>query len=158
MNLIDELFAVIDCLERNGIKYAICGGIAVIIHGYPRMTKDIDIMVLGDDRENVEEAVREAGYLLKSGVIQFDVGKESERQIFRVTKVEGEDFMTLDFVMVSPLLEKAWQTRERRVLGNRDVVVVSREGLARMKRLANRPQDLADLASLGWEESNDDDQ
>ena len=33
MNLIDELFKVINCLEKDKIQYAICGGIAVIIHG-----------------------------------------------------------------------------------------------------------------------------
>ena len=156
MNLIEELFNVIDCLERHQVKYAICGGIAVIIHGYPRLTKDIDIMVLSEDREKVEESVREAGFSLTSGVIPFDVGKETERRVFRVTKVDGENFLTLDFIMVSPFLKKVWQTRETKRLENRNLVVVSREGLAHMKRIAGRPQDIADLANLGLEESSED--
>jgi len=155
MNLIEELFYVIECLERDKIKYAICGGIAVIIHGYPRLTRDIDILVLSEDREKVEESVKDAGYILKSGVIPFDIGKKTERRIFRISKIEGEEFLTLDFIMVSPLLQKAWQTRENRLLENKNIVVVSREGLVFMKRMANRPQDIADLANLEEEESHD---
>jgi len=153
MNLIDELFSVIDCLERDNIRYAICGGIAVIIYGYPRLTKDIDIMVLSEDKERIEKSVKKAGYTLKSGIIPFDVGKDTERQIFRITKVEEEDFLTLDFIMVSPFLEEAWQTRKNQSLENRNVVVVSKEGLAQMKRIAKRPQDIADLSNLELEKT-----
>ena len=155
MNLIDELFSVIDCLERDKIKYAICGGIAVIIHGYPRLTRDIDFMVLREDKERIEESIKEVGYTLNSGIITFDVGKETERQIFRITKVQGEDFLTLDFILVPHFLEEVWQTRENQLLENRTVVVVSRQGLAQMKRIAKRPQDIADIANLGLEDTND---
>ena len=155
MNLIDELFNIIDCLERARINYAICGGIAVIIHGYPRLTKDIDIMILAEDKDKVEESMKEIGYDISSGIIPFDVGKKNERHVLRITKVEGEDFLSLDFIMVSPFLEEAWQTREIRKLEKKNIVVVSREGLARMKRIAKRPQDIADLANLELGESDD---
>ena len=155
MNLIDELFSVVSCLERNKIEYAICGGIAVIIHGYPRLTKDIDFMILREDKERIEESIKDLGYTFNSGIIPFDVGKETERQIFRITKVQGEDFLALVFILVPPFLEEVWQTRENQLLENRKVVVVSRQGLARMKRIANRPQDIADIANLGLEYPND---
>ena len=155
MNLIDELFNVIDCLQQAEISYAICGGIAVIIHGYPRLTKDIDIMILTEDRDRVEELMKEIGYDFSSGIIPFDVGKKTERQVLRISKVEGEDFLSLDFIMVSPFLEKAWQTREIRKLGKKKIVVVSREGLIQMKRIAKRPQDIADLDNLELGESDD---
>jgi len=155
MNLIDELFSVVSCLERNKIEYAICGGIAVIIHGYPRLTKDIDFMILREDKERIEESIKDLGYTFNSGIIPFDVGKETERQIFRITKVQGEDFLALVFILVPPFLEEVWQTRENQLLENRKVVVVSRQGLARMKRIAKRPQDIADIANLGLEYPND---
>lgn len=155
MNLIDELFSVIDCLEKNKIKYAICGGIAVIIHGYPRLTKDIDFMVLPEDKERIEESVKDAGYILNSGLIPFDVGKETERRIFRITKVQEEEFITLDFILLPPFLEKVWKTREKHLLEGRSLVVVSRKGLAQMKRIAKRPQDIADIFNLGLEDEND---
>ena len=30
--------------ESNGIKWALCGGIAMIVYGSPRLTKDVDII------------------------------------------------------------------------------------------------------------------
>lgn len=38
MILTEELVAVIDALENQRIEYAVCGGLAVGMHGYPRMT------------------------------------------------------------------------------------------------------------------------
>ena len=36
MNLVDELFAITGALNTAGIRYAVCGGIAVTIHGVVR--------------------------------------------------------------------------------------------------------------------------
>ena len=36
MNLKDELFLIAEALRKARVDYAICGGIAVVIHGYPR--------------------------------------------------------------------------------------------------------------------------
>jgi len=48
-----------------------------------------------------------------------------------------------------------WATRTTFHAGKRRMTVVSREGLATMKRIAGRPQDLVDLAKL--EGTYDDD-
>ncbi|MEJ7598546.1 MAG: hypothetical protein WKG01_11610 [Kofleriaceae bacterium] len=45
-------------------------------------------------------------------------------------------------------LERVWATRIVLAAGARRVSVVSRDGLVTMKRIAGRPQDLADLAKL----------
>ncbi len=50
VNLVDELLGVTRALEAAGIPYAICGGIAVTIHGATRTTKDIDLLVERADR------------------------------------------------------------------------------------------------------------
>lgn len=42
MKLEDELLKITDCLDQAGIDYGLCGGLAVVVHGYPRLTKDID--------------------------------------------------------------------------------------------------------------------
>lgn len=41
VNLVDELRGLLESLNGAGVEYAVCGGIAVAIHGYPRFTKDI---------------------------------------------------------------------------------------------------------------------
>ena len=39
-DLIKELDEVVSALEANGIEYAVCGELALTIHGFPRATFD----------------------------------------------------------------------------------------------------------------------
>lgn len=149
MDLQTELFLIIDALDEERIDYAVCDGIAVVIHGYPRLTRDIGILIRPEDLDRVKIAVSPAGYTIASGIIPFDVGQPGERQLFRLTKVEGTDHLILDLLLVGPSLESAWTTREEHRIDERVVHVVSRDGLATMKRAAGRPQDIEDLKQLG---------
>ena len=49
VNLVDELHAVTGVLRDAGIRHAVCGGLAVTLHGATRMTKDIDLLVAASD-------------------------------------------------------------------------------------------------------------
>ena len=158
MNIRDELFLVTGTLEKARIEYALCGGMAVIIHGYPRLTRDIDLLLREEDLEQAQKALEKSGYTLPSGTIPFDIGKPTERRVFRVTKVDGQDHMTLDLVLVNPFLEDVWKGREKHLVEDKTLCVVSLEGLAKMKRAAGRPQDLADLSQLGLEGDMSDDE
>ena len=62
MNLVDELFKVTRALREAGIAYAVCGGIAVTMHGAPRSTKDIDLLISRDDLARALEAIRTVGF------------------------------------------------------------------------------------------------
>ncbi len=70
---------------------------------------------------------------------------------FKATKVLGNDHLTIDLLSVSPVYASVWASRELVDWGGLQVPVVSRAGLATMKRLAGRNQDLADLEALGIE-------
>ena len=39
------LEAIFETLDRAGVRYLIAGGVAVNIHGYQRMTADLDLVV-----------------------------------------------------------------------------------------------------------------
>ncbi|HEY5284380.1 MAG TPA: hypothetical protein VIM14_16425, partial [Polyangia bacterium] len=62
MNLVSELHTVAAALVRAGIRHAICGGVAVTIHGATRSTKDIDILIAPADVDKALDAVRAIGY------------------------------------------------------------------------------------------------
>jgi hypothetical protein len=49
LDLIAELESIIDALVREGVEYAVCGGLALGILGHPRMTTDIDLLILPGD-------------------------------------------------------------------------------------------------------------
>ena len=59
--------------------------------------------------------------------------------------------MVEDVITTLDAVEPAWSSRVRARWRSRDIWTVSLDGLARMKRLAGRPQDLADLDNLGLE-------
>ena len=45
LKLRSELLQIAHCLDEAGIDYALCGRLAVVAHGYPRLTKDIDLLI-----------------------------------------------------------------------------------------------------------------
>lgn len=149
MNLISELSAVIRAMASAQIPYAVCGGIAVTIHGFPRTTRDIDLLIQPADLDRTLDCVRGVGYNLEGGMIPLGFGEPFERDLFRISKALGSELMTLDLLLVNPLLESAWSTRSQYEWQGEQLTVVSREGLAVMKRLSRRPQDLVDLERLG---------
>ena len=55
MKLKDELLKIIDCLDQAGVDYGLCGGLAVVVHGYPRLTKDIDLLIRSESLEIAKE-------------------------------------------------------------------------------------------------------
>lgn len=148
MDLIREFKLLIDVFNREGVEYAVCGGIAVTIHGYVRTTKDIDFLIRAEDADHVVQLAEQIGFLDDSGTIPFGVGTERQTIVRRV-KIEGRDLLMLDLILVSPILEPAWKNRTRIEWEGRLVSIVSRDGLALMKSLAGRDQDLTDLKQLG---------
>jgi hypothetical protein len=81
--------------------------------------------------------------------MSFAAGTPNEIQLHRVSKVLGTEYLTLDLVLVSGILEDVWKGREYFSFENRRIQAVSASGLAKMKLLANRDQDRVDLKKLG---------
>lgn len=149
MDLYEELLNIVDAFYKEKLDYALCGGIAVAFHGYPRFTKDIDILIRPEDLEQVLEVVRNQTFLIEAGRMPFGEEGQNRREIYRISKIEGEEILTLDFILVSPILEDVWEGREIFEWKGREVQVVSPEGLLKMKRLSGRDQDILDLKKLG---------
>jgi hypothetical protein len=149
MILSEELVAVTTALESARIDYAVCGGFAVGLHGYPRMTFDLDLLIQEADVPRFEAAVRPLGFDVVAGTFAFRRGTPQETRFWRVSKFDGPDHLVLDALLVTPVFEIVWQTRQRIRFDAHELWVVSREGLAIMKQLSGRAKDLVDLQNLG---------
>lgn len=147
--LTNELFSLVDCLTAAGIDYAVCGGLAVALHGYPRATRDIDLLIDRNSLEPAKTAIESLGYIIPSGIIPFASGTPQAREVFRISRILNDELFTLDLLLVTPVLHEVWTSKEVLHLPDRKISVVSRTGLAKMKRLAGRLRDLADLEELG---------
>lgn len=149
--LLDELSQLISALNENEIEYAVCGGLALAIHGFVRATLDIDVLIQPESLEKACEIAAEKGYDIRGLDMSF---KERAVEIRRVSKIDDNgEVLSLDLLLVTPPVEDVWETRETTDFLGSKLSVVSRTGLIKMKTLAGRPQDLADIERLENEES-----
>jgi hypothetical protein len=150
--LLQELLEITSDLEKNGIEYAVCGGLALAIHGFARATMDIDVLIRSENLEKAYQVAATKGYDIKGLEISF---KESAVEIRRVSKIDDDgEVLSLDLLLVTPPVEDVWENREQVVLSENYLSVVSKEGLIKMKTLAGRPQDLADIERLQNDETS----
>lgn len=148
MKLKEELLRITACFERSGIDYALCGGLAVVVHGYPRLTKDIDILIRPEEYEHAREELAKIEYDLEAGTFRFNPGTDKENLMYRVSRAVETELTTLDLMLVAPVFEKVWAEREVIQLGHQTLKIVSKAGLITMKEAAGWPQDLADIDAL----------
>lgn len=144
LDLFEETVGLLGELERRGIPYAVAGAIALAIHGAPRATTDIDLLVSPSDVAAVLDVARARGFGIEALPMRFSDGLE----IQRVVRTEDAEMLTLDLLLVDRNLEPAWASRQRVVTDRGEFWVVSREGLIQMKAWAGREQDLADIRRL----------
>lgn len=117
------------------------------IHGVPRATVDIDLLISADSLEQVFDVARLNDYWLEGLPMTFNNG---QTEIRRISKIDDETgfVLMLDLLLVTPELKDVWQQKMTKTLENSSVTVVSREGLIKMKTMSGRTQDKADIEKL----------
>lgn len=148
MNIVDELHAIATALRAAGIPYAVCGGIAVTAYGATRSTKDIDILISRAHLSAALTAVAPLGYAIPAAPMTFGAGTPNERHVQRVNKIVGNEHLVLDLLLEEAAYAGTLQDRVDVDLPAGAVTFVSRDTLVKMKRLAGRAIDLADLEKL----------
>ena len=151
MDIFEELQTLIDALRREGAPYALCGGLALAVYGIARATEDIDLLVEGSSLARLRTVAERLGFRFDPQPV---VLKNGGVQIYRLLKTAGEDFLLLDFLMVTPLTQPAWDTQREVATEFGLVRVVSPAGLIHLKSLRRSGQDEDDLRRL--KELNDE--
>jgi hypothetical protein len=141
IDLAEEFEAVISALAEHGIEYAVCGGLAMAIHGFPRATVDIDLLIPAESEELVYAAVEPLGFHIRANPMHFDQGR---MEIRRISKIDpAGDTLMLDLLLVTPAFENVWRDRTSIESDFGPIWVVSREGLIELKsgRMSGVDQD-----------------
>jgi len=146
-DIFEEFQDLIKKLNQERIDYAVCGGWAMAIHGAPRATVDIDLLVLSENLERVWKIAEDLGYWVEGLPLSFDEGIIEIRRISKIDE-ESKTLFTIDFLLVTEGLKKVWETRENIDFEADKVWTISREGLIFMKQLSGRHKDLGDIESL----------
>lgn len=156
MAIFEPLFVA---LNDVGVRYVVVGGLAVVLHGHARLTADVDLVVdLADEQASraIETLVR-SGFRPRIPVNALDFANRSIReawirergmQVFSMFD-PANPLRSVDLFVDHPIpFEELWARSETLALRDTTVRVASIPDLIRLKRLAGRPEDRADIEQL----------
>lgn len=141
-------------LAKAKIKFVLVGGIAVTLHGYVRLTEDVDIL-LGNSSDNIRAfldtmAGYGEGYANKLSVEDF-TDEEGAIRIVEVAENSQIDVFTVLSGNYYPDLAKNAETFE---LGTHPILYASKQDLIRLKSSSLREKDQLDVMALKQLEEN----
>ena len=148
--MLNRLGAVFASFHSHDVRYVVIGGIAAILHGVPRATFDLDILIEATPANagRLLDALREAGFDT-AHLIETEALLANEITVFN-------DRVRIDVQTSTPGLafEDAWARRETRQYEGQPLYLASRQDIISSKRAAGRPKDLehARVLELGHED------
>ncbi len=136
---------LLEAFVKEGVRFLIVGGYAVIRHSEPRYTKDLDIWVSPDplNAERVFRALDEFGAPLEELTPQ-DFSRSG--YFYTMGRAPGRIDILLDVTGLQ--FEECWTKRSIVLLGDLEVNYISRDDLIVNKEAVGRLQDLADAEKL----------
>ena len=151
---------IVKALNSAKVKYLIVGGLAVNVHGYERLTVDMDL-VIGFQPENIIralQALRAVGYQMSVPATPEEFARPEVRESWRKKKnmlvlrlwSDAHRRTPIDVFVYEPFdFEKEFaQARWEAVAGKMRAPVVGYKALLAMKRKAGRAKDLLDIKAL----------
>lgn len=146
-------------LECHHVRYLLVGGLAMNLHGVPRMTMDVDIM-LALDSENLDHFVRLAGEMglvptqplsladLSDADKRASWIKERHMVAFSLRGAEKTSPTVDVLIGVELPFEEAYSRRLVRDVAGIPVSLAAVEDMIALKSKAGRSQDRADIEHL----------
>ena len=130
-------------LEAARIRYSVIGATALAVRGFPRMTRDLDVVVSVDDAEAAVEALRGAG--LRAATPTQDDGVPEPMVVF----VDPGTHVEVDLLAAAgdPELTVIDQSERTGVFGV-SAPVASLEHLLLLYLYSNQPKHLGDFAAV----------
>ncbi len=130
-------------LNAHRVEFVIIGATAFPIHGYARVTLDIDIFIRPESQNAVQllEALRDFGYDVSDITLEDLLTK---KVLIRQYLVETDIHPFVSGIT----FDQVWKNRVSGSYGNERVFYASLDDLITMKEAARRPKDLEDLKIL----------
>ena len=150
---------VFRALNDRGVRYLVAGGVAVVLHGHMRYTKDLDLVVdLAPEQARAAiEALSALGLVPAVPVDPYAFADADTRQawihdkgmsVFPLHHPEDPRMVVDLFVDLPGDFQALWDASDEMPLDTTTVRVVSLADLIAMKREAGRPRDMLDVEEL----------
>jgi len=149
LNRLKDVFA---SFQKHDVRYVVIGGVASILHGVPRATFDLDILV----EATPDNARRLLDALLEAGLGTAAMTNEEDLLANEITVFK--DMVRIDVQTSTPGLSfrQAWDHRQTMKYRDQSFYVASKSDLIASKKAAARDIDLEDIKLLELPENPDD--
>ncbi|OIO03439.1 MAG: hypothetical protein AUJ51_04205 [Elusimicrobia bacterium CG1_02_56_21] len=146
-------------LNKSKISYVVVGGIAVNLHGIPRMTYDVDLLLDLSDKNLAKflKLARKWGFKPRAPVGIMELAQKEKREDWIKNKhmkafcLVNPDWAIseIDILIDSPVdYGKAAKNAKRIKLKNTPIQLIALDDLIEMKKNTGRKQDEADIRYL----------
>jgi len=150
---------LLSALNGGNIRYVVVGGLATVLHGYARLTADVDLILdlAPEQALRAMELFRSLGLRPRAPVDIMDFARPEQRKIWAEEKGmrvftlfdPAQPMREVDLFVESPVeFDEMWRDSVVMDLGETTARVASIPHLIQLKRLAGRPQDLLDIEAL----------
>jgi hypothetical protein len=146
MNVFEEFKRLVMELEKQRVRYALVGGVAMAFYREPRFTRDIDLLVDSDDFEKTRGVLEKDGYFESASPWTF---RNVAIELHRFLKVTLEDEMLIDILVakdeeVRMIIRNAVEAESE----EGRVMLANKRDLIWLKRTRDSKQDQADIEKL----------
>lgn len=146
-------------LENDRIRYVLVGGVAVVLHGFARFTKDLDLALdlTPEESRRAIETLLACGLRPRVPVNALDFADPArraqwieEKNMLVFQMIDENDLRrSVDLFVANPIdFEELWRSSTIMNVDGVGIRVASIDHLMELKRRAGRPQDLIDLERL----------
>ena len=131
--------------NKNRVKYCIIGAFAVGLYGYPRYTKDMDILV-EPSRENARKIIKA---LREFGIKSPDLTEKDFAQKDKVVQLGYEPVRIDLFTSIKGFsFSRIWKNKTTAKFAAQRAFFIGKKQLMESKKRAARDLDLIDLKKL----------
>lgn len=156
MSVFEPIFQI---LNTAGVRYVVVGGLATVLHGYARLTADVDLAVdlAPEEAAKMIRALVSKGFRPQIPVRPDEFADPLVREVWFREKhmrafslVDPANPMQVVDLLLKPEVpfQTLWADSQEFMLNQTKIRIASLPHLIALKRHAGRPQDLADVEQL----------
>jgi predicted nucleotidyltransferase len=154
-----DIEAILKALNDENVRYLVVGGLAVVLHGHLRTTMDLDLVIHlePENLRNALGALERLGYHPVAPVPILDFADPAKRERWIREKnmlvfslwAPDRPLLKIDIFISEPFdFEETYRRAISLDLSHTQATVVALDDLIKLKSVAGRPQDLADIQAL----------
>lgn len=149
---------IFKALNDNNVKYLVIGGAAVNLHGYVRVTHDLDLFIALDE-SNIKKfaaAMRTLNFKPKVPVEIEELGdikkrekwvKEKNMKVFSLVDIDTDDIIDI-MIMDYLQFDESYKEKKVVIIKGMEIPLASIKDIIKLKEIAGRAKDIIDLKVL----------